>query len=66
MQQIIVEVTDAQMARVLMACGVYENLGRDALPAEVAAFLYNRLKEITLSVEQNIAADAAHGAPWDA
>jgi hypothetical protein len=65
MQQLIVEFTDLQFPRVLKACGVTVGLPRDAVPAEVVAFLYNRLKEITLAVEKNTAVAAAAGPAWD-
>lgn len=57
--------TDLQWTRVLAACGIFVNLGRDALEPEVAAFIYNRLKEITLSIEKNTAVSAAQGPGWD-
>lgn len=57
--------TDLQWPRVLAGCGAYVGLGREAVEAEVAAFIYNRLKEITLSVEKNTAVSAAAGAAWD-
>lgn len=57
--------TDLQWSRVLAACGIFVGLGRDALEPEVAAFIYNRLKDITLSIEKNKAVSAAEGPPWD-
>jgi hypothetical protein len=57
--------TDQQWPRVLAACGIFLDLGRDALEPDVSAYVFSHLKDITLSIEKNKAVAAANGPSWD-